>query len=636
MVSLANPCMIVFTAWWPVAPAVAIKRGAPECPCITSASALFTSLQADLVAANRSEHYGTAGCKAYDENNTLSGCASNEAAFCLNPWCYVDMKLCPINEDLCADAGGKVGIDRSPYCRSRPFHPSTVVSDLYHYSYETCGSLDVYDTSALMDPVAGRVLKIAVDAWAPWLMRKIDTTGREKYGGVLYDMFSDALTLFDPAPVEHIVPGWATQGSRAKFQSSYTACVHDIAVGNFDICVADLWRTHERAQLSHFAPALRHDYFYLVVPKKIVDDTLATRLGRPFLPFKPAAWGVVIGFTCGMSILLWLTQLWANGRSLYEQSCKARWTWCVCELGRSIFQVWHDFLGDAPTLGQENTGPAHRIFKLGFAFFVLIIIASYTASLASMLVVEKQAVASISSIQGSIEQDVTICVPEAVQSTLSTLYPTAFFANVGWQENVPRSIYAETCGAGVLSQGVLDSMHAGNIQKADCKAVADGVMAERDAHCQQGLRGLPRNDCDLMRVGEILLTVPVAYPVSAKMSHSFTWAFSKLLSAGSFEELTKKHRDAFPQPKCDAAVGDKESGLESRDLLGTLVISILIVAVGVLCLVGETVFYECGWHERFADFRTVETTAPNGGADGAATVLGSASGREATASGMAN
>ena len=43
--------------------------------------------------------------------------------------------------------------------------------------------------------------------------------------------------------------------------------MHDVAVGNFDICLADLWITPERNQLVTFLPALRNDHFYLVVPK---------------------------------------------------------------------------------------------------------------------------------------------------------------------------------------------------------------------------------------------------------------------------------------------------------------------------------------------------------------------------------
>ena len=84
----------------------------------------------------------------------------------------------------------------------------------------------------------------------------------------MYDFLEETLDAFDPNPGINIIPGWATAESRLKYpESSYTACVHDVAVGNFDICLADLWITPERNQLVTFLPALRNDHFYLVVPK---------------------------------------------------------------------------------------------------------------------------------------------------------------------------------------------------------------------------------------------------------------------------------------------------------------------------------------------------------------------------------
>lgn len=57
------------------------------------------------------------------------------------------------------------------------------------------------------------------------------------------DFMRSVLTRFQPAMGMEIVDGWATAGSRAKFSSSYTAAVHDVAVGNFDIAIGDFWVT---------------------------------------------------------------------------------------------------------------------------------------------------------------------------------------------------------------------------------------------------------------------------------------------------------------------------------------------------------------------------------------------------------
>ncbi|CAE7556692.1 GLR3.4, partial [Symbiodinium pilosum] len=90
---------------------------------------------------------------------------------------------------------------------------------------------------------------------------------------------------------------------------SYTACVHDVAVGHFDVCIADLWLTAERNRLAYFLPPIRQDLFYLVVPRKVEEVTFASYLERPFLPFTIDAWLGVFAFLCGLSIVLWIVEI---------------------------------------------------------------------------------------------------------------------------------------------------------------------------------------------------------------------------------------------------------------------------------------------------------------------------------------
>ena len=56
-----------------------------------------------------------------------------------------------------------------------------------------------------------------------------------------------------------------------------------MAVGNRDICVADIWITPERNQLANFLPTVKSDTFYLVVPRKIEEITFYHRIARPFI-----------------------------------------------------------------------------------------------------------------------------------------------------------------------------------------------------------------------------------------------------------------------------------------------------------------------------------------------------------------
>ena len=78
-------------------------------------------------------------------------------------------------------AGGELGSDVSPHCRTRRTDVSRSLSNVSgQYSYETCGSVNVYDTSELNEPVAARRLRVAATAWAPWIVTKRNLRGEEE------------------------------------------------------------------------------------------------------------------------------------------------------------------------------------------------------------------------------------------------------------------------------------------------------------------------------------------------------------------------------------------------------------------------------------------------------------------------
>merc|ERR1712113_414529 len=119
--------------------------------------------------------------------------------------------------------------------------------------------------------------------------------------------------------------------------------------------------------------------------------------------------------------------------------------------------------------------------------------------------------------------------------------------------------------------------------------VSEGAWTEAEGHCQTGLDERARNDCDLMRVGDIVFTIPVGYPVSQRLQHSLAWGFTELMARGVWEEKVKLNDFAFPKSECEVKQRTKEDGLDTTDLSGTLFISFLLLACGVLVLIAEFV-----------------------------------------------
>ena len=76
--------------------------------------------------------------------------------------------------------------------------------------------------------------------------------------------------------------------------STYTACVHDVALNRTDLCIGDFWRTSDRLLMAPFTDNLFQDLFYLVTPE-LEGRTTLEYLMAPFRPFEPIVW--ILTFT---------------------------------------------------------------------------------------------------------------------------------------------------------------------------------------------------------------------------------------------------------------------------------------------------------------------------------------------------
>lgn len=447
--------------------------GLAACPCLTAASLLFSSLNTSLINLGYPADYGLKGCEAYDNERRVpdSDCADNSQPWCAQTWCYVDPALCGLNEEMCRARGEKVGSAKSPYCRSVPHEQSWILTGDQKalFSYETCGNLQQYDTALITKPCNDITLLAAVDAYAPWVASEPEES--PPYGGAIFDFMMTIKVNYMPQIELTIQPGWATAPSRELFSSTYTACVHDVAVGNFDLCIADLWMTASRVQMAHFLPVIREDNFDLVVPIKKGGS-------NPF----------------------------------------------------------------------------------------------YT---------EEMPVASIPDMATAIKEKIKICVPGVIHDAMSLNYPDATWVTIGYAEEGPRNIYAGNCGATVMSETNVLSLHAGSMARTDCKAVEDGSLTEAQGRCKKGLGGSARDDCELFLVGEALLSVPVAMPVSARLAHSLSWSTTKELLKGMFEKQVLDNAQHFPQSKCKFVTTPARLNTLALVLIGVVCFLLIAVVVAV-------------------------------------------------------
>jgi len=395
-----------------------VHPGSPECPCIQPGSPLIAQA-AEQFSIMGAPGYGTGGeCRQYDKDLAFSGCAGatevdcpgGDKCYCFEEWCYVDPSTCQMDKAKCLETGGTVGLDGNVYCRERDFEESSIIADRTgnttakaYFSYQTCGSLNTYDTKRVSEPVAGRHLKIKITSSYYWSFKgDVDPRSPQWNGwtGVLNKAMEDGFLRFSPAVSIVLDESWASETSRDKFSSSWTACVLDVAVGNADMCIGDFWITPQRMNLANFLTPFGNDNFYFVAPFAVSDETLGATLQKPFLPFTDGLWGVTFCFLIFSAFVMMVTD--GHNMDDYENQNM------VSKLFKSLYYSFAGYVG-----GGSANSPASvpgRLATVGFGFFVLITLASYTANLATILVTRGSAT-GLTSAQDAVDKGVTICIP---------------------------------------------------------------------------------------------------------------------------------------------------------------------------------------------------------------------------------
>jgi len=97
-----------------------------------------------------------------------------------------------------------------------------------------------------------------------------------------------------------------------------------------------------------------------------------------------------------------------------------------------------------------------------------------------------------------------------------------------------------------------------------------------------------KGNCNLRKVGDVLLAIPVAAPINRDLDHAFSYIWSKEKFAGKMKMY--KERRSLPQPECETQDGLRAGAtpMGIGDLLGGL---FFVVAL----MLASIVMYVIGW-----------------------------------------
>jgi hypothetical protein len=510
-------------------------------------------------------------CKSWDqllspECVDASGNApdSGQPGFCGRSWCYVNAKTC-----------------KRPFYRSQMEWPGVTglpVAGL-GYSYETCGNLGFYTSEKHFKDLRNKRLRVSYpgDSGTGYtlLTHKDGEKKGQKDGSFVQFARQMALDAGFTWEVRNV-----SKASKSRYSSSFTACVHDIALGETDLCIGNFWTTPERLLLTSFTPALYEDEFRLIAPMSAKPDFVQILLG-PFKPFTVSAWTwitILVFFqSIAMSVLepeeidhdeLTLADHIAQrlGLNIHDKPflhfIDSELSWMV----KCVWQSVMSFTSGAPVL--ETTTFPGRLVSLGFSVFGLVVLTAYTAALAAGLAVPPGG-GPIQGLADVIATGKPLCIMNAIAPSFDLRY------NYSGTQSWSQAGMLKTADS---SKPLLEMVNSG--QCAAALMYTDSWKRELVVN--------PTVACSNVAVGPTILSAGNAMPVSSQYEMQISFLVAQHLSAGGYHSLRSSYQAEYVGlPQCDTAA-DADADfvqLTEMDLFAPLIITFLGTTIGLLVYV---------------------------------------------------
>ena len=333
---------------------------------------------------------------------------------------------------------------------------------------------------------------------------------------------------------------------------------------------------------EHFTQSINIDIFKLVVPIE-QKSTLLSLLSRPFLPFEWKLW-LTMGMTImyGSVIYTWVEILgprWTRqdrrsrkavraegpgGQSSPEPKQLRRdpsaagtvyyMKLAAGKLLSTFVEALTSSFSASPTFEPKSAGG--KAIVVALSFFILVLVATYTAALTAFLA--KDEAARFSSVADAVSAGVTICVPEAVSTALLASTPLLMGSVVELPyPEVLQGIDNGKCGAAIY--------------------YVDGFLELQNDHCNKEI------------VGETLLVVDNSFIVREDLLRGFDLEISSLREMGKVDSLINRAKRQYLEPsQCAKDNLDDEDGsivLGLPEMGGVIIIyASVATAVGVAYL----------------------------------------------------
>ena len=430
--------------------------GSPDCPC------KGITIPPHMVCGNgtntfdeRLEEVGCfpkdygATCKQHDlEFNDL--CKMSNSAdiqrWCFLKWCYVDEEKCfSSNITYVRDDIG-------------PFENT-------YLSFRTCGDLspawkdltkelmrEVFSEIEVTVVVPGsefpfNYIELENGDHAPFNVPQ-DLLKNSTFQGAFIDYMDVLKGLMGLKGMKVVLP--TTDGR--KDQSMYDAAVNSVTKSLTDVGMSNFWITSKRLRDVSFTIPLYTSELYIYELNKETQTSLLLSLTNTFKPFH---YTLCIMTVCIVFIIGLLPMFFSSSR---DESCDFNQVfendkWKKASFPRRciivtrilvdpLFQTFVDCFGGSTEDHTSSSTLPRKFVTVGFAFFILILQASYTANLASFLT-RKNLGIFVRSIDEAIKDGKRICTPAVIVDEMKARHEKSkdeTFVPVGYSRFLQQSI----------------------------------------------------------------------------------------------------------------------------------------------------------------------------------------------------
>lgn len=622
-------------------PQIRAFLNSPECPCIDVRN--LTTLDAHGCLEQEvyphtclPSNYGSSECTSWNAD-LLPECTVHDGTkeaieLCTFEWCFVDRHNC-----------------------NRTSHPSQISTseiepEALYFSYTTCGYVEPFRVSSSKERAMSKSpLRITYPGDDYYWLNTVEGGLKE---GVVVDMFVKA--MHESHDVEYVEVPLLNRSREQYPTSTYSACTHQVALGESDLCIGNFWVTSERLSMTTFASPYHTFTFFVYVIKDDGEMSFSELMSRPFLPFSFAAWGLLLASFVLLSTVMFLlereliedkkttnqkmratleqivTRIAVNSTPEPPERPSAAWISgverssqagkyteghpsAVCEkykrrnsenkvyleelewggdneeedeqVGRFEWwtQVAKDFFSNlyltlltfTQTSSLEPKTRLGRFLLLFYGFFVLVIIATYTANLAAFLTTEAQD-SPFSGLDEVLAAHASICAMSAIHSVLENRFPGIGKLLVAADDFNP-----------------FDGMDSGKCDVAiSYESEFEVIQSGSTVHCNKG------------KTGDAILLVQGSIPVAPKLQFTTSSLIRRYEESGELSSSIEKHKREFLGSGDYCTLSDEEEETQKmgvNELAGLFILLLIGMGISLTLATVQKVYrnVRAHWASRF-------------------------------------